>query len=89
MSTLKTDSTKSWCVDSTGASKQLTGYLAINDYDWTLIYHKDCGENYTSNPVGVDERIADGAKTVMEAVSYARHEQACNIASRIAQNIDW
>ena len=30
---LKTDSTKSWCVDSTGASKQLTGYLAINDYD--------------------------------------------------------
>ena len=32
-SPLKTSSANSWCVDSTGASKQITGYLGVNDYD--------------------------------------------------------
>ena len=30
---LRTDSAKSWCVDSTGASKEITGYLGANDFD--------------------------------------------------------
>ena len=32
-SPLKTNSANSWCVDSTGASKQITGYLGASDYD--------------------------------------------------------
>ena len=32
-SPLKSDNTKSWCVDSTGASKEITGYLGVSDFD--------------------------------------------------------